>query len=76
MARPYRVHPQVAIRAEPFGALAYHHGSRRLTFLRSSELVELVRGLQAHASVTEALAASGLAPSRWAPMTGALAALE
>jgi len=25
--------PSVALRSEPFGALAYHFGNRRLTFL-------------------------------------------
>ena len=39
-ARPYRLHPQVALRDERFGALAYHYGNRRLIFLRSRELVE------------------------------------
>ena len=38
----WQLHPQVALRPEPFGALAYHYGNRRLTFLRSPELVELV----------------------------------
>jgi putative mycofactocin binding protein MftB len=41
--RPYELHPDVALRPEPFGALAYHYGNRRLTFLRSHELVDLVR---------------------------------
>ncbi|MCY7299756.1 MAG: mycofactocin biosynthesis chaperone MftB, partial [Ilumatobacteraceae bacterium] len=27
------LHPQVALRPEPFGALAYHYGNRRLVFL-------------------------------------------
>jgi mycofactocin biosynthesis protein MftB len=55
--RRYRLHPQVALRPEPFGALAYHYGNRRLTFLKSPTLVELVGGLERHESVDAALAA-------------------
>ncbi|MFF4549662.1 mycofactocin biosynthesis chaperone MftB [Streptomyces sp. NPDC001435] len=54
--RPYRLNPCVALRPEPFGALAYHFGNRRLSFLKAPELVELVRGLGRHTSVREALA--------------------
>ncbi|HYJ73050.1 MAG TPA: mycofactocin biosynthesis chaperone MftB, partial [Actinomycetota bacterium] len=46
--RRYALHPQVALRSEPFGALAYHYGNRRLIFIRSASLVELVRGLDRH----------------------------
>jgi putative mycofactocin binding protein MftB len=53
----YRLHPSVALRPEPFGALAYHFGTRRLSFLQAPELVELVRGLHRHACVHDALAA-------------------
>ena len=56
-AGAYELHPQVALRPEPFGALAYHYGNRRLTFLRSSGLVELVRSLGAHPTLEAALAA-------------------
>jgi mycofactocin biosynthesis protein MftB len=31
------LHPQVALRPEPFGALAYHYGNRKLVFLKLSE---------------------------------------
>ncbi len=54
-AGAYRLDPGVALRPEPFGALAYHYGSRRLTFLRSPLLAELVRSLDEHASVDDAL---------------------
>jgi putative mycofactocin binding protein MftB len=57
-SRRYRLDPDVALRPEPFGALAYHYGSRRLTFLRSPQLAELVRHLDEHPSLDEALAAS------------------
>lgn len=56
----YALHPRVALRPEPFGALAYHYGNRRLTFVKSFELVELLRGLGRHRSVEEALDAAGL----------------
>jgi mycofactocin biosynthesis protein MftB len=54
----YGLDPQVALRPEPFGALAYHYGSRRLTFLRSPLLAEVVRDLENHPSAESALAAS------------------
>jgi mycofactocin biosynthesis protein MftB len=53
--RRWRLHPQVALRPEPFGALAYHYGTRRLVFLRAPELVELVRSLDGHPSADAAL---------------------
>ena len=43
--RAWRVHPQVALRDESFGALAYHYGTRRLLFLKSRTLVDLVSAL-------------------------------
>ncbi len=54
--RGYQLNPDVALRPEPFGALAYHFGTRRLSFLKAPDLVELVRGLGAHCSVSDALA--------------------
>ncbi|GLV79800.1 MULTISPECIES: mycofactocin biosynthesis chaperone MftB [Streptomyces] len=55
-ARPYRLSPGVALRPEPFGALAYHFGNRRLSFLKAPELVHLVVELDQYASVHQALA--------------------
>jgi putative mycofactocin binding protein MftB len=54
-AARYALDPQVALRAEPFGALAYHYGSRRLTFLRSPLLVDVVRSLPDHPTVGAAV---------------------
>ncbi len=53
---PWSLNPQVSLRDEAFGALAYHHGTRRLVFLKSRELVELVRSLDAFDSAGEAIA--------------------
>jgi putative mycofactocin binding protein MftB len=53
---PWQLNAQVSLRDEAFGALAYHHGTRRLVFLKSRELVALVRELSAFDSVNDALA--------------------
>jgi|SRR5215217_6463263 mycofactocin biosynthesis protein MftB len=54
------LHPQVSIRPEPFGALLYHFGTRRLSFLKEPKLLEVVRQLSASASVREACAKAGV----------------
>ncbi|MDY7106153.1 MAG: mycofactocin biosynthesis chaperone MftB [Actinomycetota bacterium] len=74
-SRPYTLHPRVALRPEPFGALAYHYGNRRLNFLRSHDLVALVEDLGNHPSVDAALAASGIAERRHPAFRTALARL-
>lgn len=57
-ARPWALSAEVSLRDEAFGALAYHHVTRRLVFLKSRELVALVRDLGSFASVNDALEAS------------------
>jgi mycofactocin biosynthesis protein MftB len=65
--------PSVALRPEPFGALAYHFGNRRLTFLKRPQLVDVVRALGSAASVRAALTTAGV-PERQFPAY--LAALD
>jgi putative mycofactocin binding protein MftB len=72
----YRLDSQVALRPEPFGALAYHYGNRRLTFLRSPDMVRVVEGLNGAGSVAEALEEAGIAPKRWPSFLKALTELE
>ncbi len=43
------------MRDESFGALAYHYGNRRLIFLRSRTLVDLVESLERFESAGDAL---------------------
>ena len=70
----YRLDPAVALRPEPFGALAYHYGSRRLTFLRDRLLVDVVRSLGEHPTAADAVTA--MVPERRRPaFTKALAGL-
>jgi putative mycofactocin binding protein MftB len=54
---PWRLDPHVALRHESFGALAYHFDTRRLIFLKSPRLRELVESLDAYASADAALRA-------------------
>ncbi len=42
---PWQKARSVALRPEPFGALAYHFGNRRLSFLKSTTLVTVVESL-------------------------------
>ena len=56
-SQPWQLNPQVALRDESFGALAYHYGNRRLVFLKSRLLVELVSSLHEYESAEAALAA-------------------
>ena len=52
------LHPEVALRDERFGALAYHYGNRKLVFLKSPVLVELVTTLASHDSAASAISAT------------------
>ena len=65
----------VALRPEPFGALAYHYGNRRLTFLRSPDLVTLVGSLGDHDSVDEAFDANHVDARRRRSFERALSSL-
>lgn len=49
------LHPQVSVRPEPFGALLYHFGTRRLSFLKDRRLLDVVRRLDGATSVEDAL---------------------
>ncbi|MFD3703751.1 mycofactocin radical SAM maturase [Nocardia sp. NPDC058658] len=56
----WTLHPRVSLRPESFGALLYHFGTRKLSFLKSRDLVDVVRSLPAHSSVRDALRAKGI----------------
>jgi len=73
--RAWRLHERVALRPEPFGALAYHYGNRRLTFLRSPDLVALVEALPSAGTPRAAFDAAGLDARRWPSFEKALVAL-
>jgi putative mycofactocin binding protein MftB len=58
---PWALAPQVSIRPEAFGALAYHFGTRRLSFLKTPVLRDLVQSLAEHPSGRDACSAIGIA---------------
>jgi mycofactocin biosynthesis protein MftB len=71
----WRLHPQVALRPEPFGALLYHFGTRKLSFLKNTTVVSLVQSLPDYDDLDEALRASGIDSAAAGPYRRALAAL-
>ena len=56
----WELHPQVSVRPERFGALLYHFGTRRLSFLKDPRLLTVVRSLEAHDTARAACLAAGV----------------
>ncbi|HEY3464727.1 MAG TPA: mycofactocin biosynthesis chaperone MftB [Amycolatopsis sp.] len=71
----WRLDERVAIRPERFGALLYHFGTRRLSFLKSPALLTVVRSLADHPSARAACAGAGVGPPELPRYRAALAAL-
>jgi putative mycofactocin binding protein MftB len=70
------LHPQVALRPEPFGALAYHYGNRKLVFLKHPDVVAVLRDVAAHDTLADTLVAHNVAPELWNSFVSALSSLE
>ncbi|MEI7972632.1 MAG: mycofactocin biosynthesis chaperone MftB [Actinomycetota bacterium] len=70
------LHPQVALRPEPFGALAYHYGNRKLVFLKHPDVVAVLQDVAAHDTLADTLIAHHVAPERWNSFVNALSSLE
>jgi mycofactocin biosynthesis protein MftB len=75
LERSWALAPQVALRPEPFGALAYHFGTRRLSFLKSRTLLAVVEGLSSASSARAACLAAGVADAELPRYARALEAL-
>ena len=52
---------QVSVRPEPFGALLYHFGTRKLSFLKDRTLLSIVTSLSDASSARAACDAVGVA---------------
>jgi putative mycofactocin binding protein MftB len=73
--RPWQLHPQVSVRPERFGALLYHFGTRRLSFLKSPALLTVVRELGDAPSAREACRRAGLTEAELPAYAAALQTL-
>jgi putative mycofactocin binding protein MftB len=58
--RAWELSPKVSVRPEPFGALLYHFGTRRLSFLKDRRLLEVVQRLGESSDARAACVAAGL----------------
>ncbi|MCU1528140.1 MAG: mycofactocin system protein MftB [Frondihabitans sp.] len=74
--RAWDLHPQVSVRPEPFGALLYHFGTRKLSFLKDRTLLAVVQSLADSPTARAACTAAGVAESDLAKYSGALGTLE
>jgi putative mycofactocin binding protein MftB len=71
----WALHPQVALRPESFGALLYHFGTRKLSFLKNRTIVAIITSLPDHPDMRTAIAAAGVPESGMAPYAKAFATL-
>jgi mycofactocin biosynthesis protein MftB len=73
--RAWDLHPQVSVRPEPFGALLYHFGTRKLSFLKDRLLLDVLRSLADAPTARAAFAAAGVPATDLARYRAALGAL-
>jgi len=71
----WRLHPQVSIRPERFGALLYHFGTRRLSFVKHPKLLSVVSSLAGQTSARSACTAAGVEERELPSYRSALATL-
>ena len=74
-ALPWQRARSVALRPEPFGALVYHFGNRKLSFLKSKPLVAVVESMADHPSADATLVACGVPAAQHPAYRRALADL-
>ncbi|GLY79564.1 mycofactocin biosynthesis chaperone MftB [Actinoallomurus iriomotensis] len=72
--RTWDLHPQVSVRPEPFGALLYHFGTRKLSFLKDRRLLAVLRALGDAPTARDACTAAGV-PAADLPRYGAALAV-
>jgi putative mycofactocin binding protein MftB len=73
--RGWDLHPKVSVRPEPFGALLYHFGTRRLSFLKDRTLLAVVESLSEAPTARDACAIAGVSEGDLAKYQRALETL-
>jgi mycofactocin biosynthesis protein MftB len=73
--RPWRLADRVAVRPEPFGALLYHFGTRRVSFLKDTTLLSVLQAMGEHPCARSACLAAGIGDGALPAYQRALAAL-
>ncbi|MEU6355549.1 mycofactocin biosynthesis chaperone MftB [Streptomyces sp. NPDC047072] len=73
--RGWDLHPQVSVRPEPFGALLYHFGTRKLSFLKDRRLLAVVQSLADAPTARSACLSAGVDESELPRYERALTAL-
>jgi putative mycofactocin binding protein MftB len=71
----WRLHPRVAVRPERFGALLYHFETRKLSFLKTPQLLAVVEGLADASSARDACRAAGVQADALPAVAAALGTL-
>jgi putative mycofactocin binding protein MftB len=71
----WRLSERVAVRPESFGALLYHFGTRRLSFLKDTTVLVVLESLAEHPSARSACAAAGIRAAALPACERALATL-
>lgn len=75
LAEAWQLSDSVSLRPEPFGALAYDFRTRRLSFLKTPVLVDVVRRLGDSPTVLDALTGAGVDASQQPAYVTALTGL-
>lgn len=75
LEQPWTLARQVAIRPERFGALAYHFGTRRLSFLKTRKLLAVVQALDTQPTALAACRSAGVTEEELPSYRCALATL-
>jgi putative mycofactocin binding protein MftB len=70
--RPLELVPQVSVRPERFGALLYHFGTRRLSFLKDPRLLAVIQRLPDAPTARAACAEAGVEASSMRSFEAAL----